>query len=231
MSHILEKLRGGDRRSIGRSHEVVKNVLRTPALLPDLFEGISDADPLVRLRAADAVEKATRAHPEWLQRWKRRLFSIASTATEKEVRWHVVQMLPRLRMTPRERRRVARILIGYLADESSIVKACSMQALVEFSALDARLRAQITPLIERLTRVGTPAMRARGRKLLKDLQNPKRRMGHARLGPREVARHALAALPSCFESTRPEVSPSVPRFTSRPLHHPFDGQSRPGRLP
>ena len=56
---ILEKLKGGDRRSIGRANEVVADVLRDPTLFDALFNGMLNDDPIVRMRSADAVEKIT----------------------------------------------------------------------------------------------------------------------------------------------------------------------------
>ncbi|MEK7785160.1 MAG: hypothetical protein AAB658_07015, partial [Chloroflexota bacterium] len=58
-SAILKKLEGGDLRSIGRSEEVAADVLADPALFGELFDGMLDDNPLIRMRAADAVEKIT----------------------------------------------------------------------------------------------------------------------------------------------------------------------------
>jgi HEAT repeat protein len=164
---ILSMLRGGDRRSLGKSAEAVALVSKKPALFAELFAGLLDPDPVVRTRAADAVEKITRVHPEFLQPWKRPLLEQVATLADKGVRWHVAQMLPRLKLTPTEQERAVRILMGYLTDESSIVKTCAMQALADLSTRDEALPGLAKPLIEQLTRTGTPAMRARGRKLLK----------------------------------------------------------------
>lgn len=169
MNDILGKLKGGDRRSIGKSGEAVKDISKTPALFADLFAGLFDADPVVRMRAADAVEKITRQRPELLRPWKRPLLEQISALDEKEVRWHVAQMIPRLNLTFSEKEAAVQILMGYLADKSSIVKTFSMQALSDLAERDERLRAQLMPLIEQLTHTGTPAMRSRGRKLLKRL--------------------------------------------------------------
>lgn len=54
---ILRKLEGGDRRSIGRSEEVVSDVLENPGLFKDLVTGSAVADVIVRMRASDAIEK------------------------------------------------------------------------------------------------------------------------------------------------------------------------------
>ncbi|MGH3140725.1 MAG: hypothetical protein ACRDQE_13420, partial [Gaiellales bacterium] len=123
---------GGDRRSIGRSNEVVADVLADPSLFDLIFDAIASDDPLIAMRAADAVEKVTAVQPELLRPHKRRLLTELASIPQQEVRWHVAQMLPRLSLSARERRQAAGI-------------------------------------VRRLTREGTPAMRARGRRLLAEL--------------------------------------------------------------
>jgi hypothetical protein len=56
---LLGMLRQGDRRSIGKADEVVALVLRQPRHLPVLAAGLWHPDPLVRMRAADALEKVS----------------------------------------------------------------------------------------------------------------------------------------------------------------------------
>ena len=75
-------------------------------------------------------------------------------------------MVPRLELTREERATVLEILLGYLNDKSNIVKTFSMQALADLAEKDTNLRVQVIPLLEELTRTGSPAMRSRGRKLL-----------------------------------------------------------------
>src|ERR1700683_3280477 len=170
MTGILAKLKRGDLSSIGRADQVPRQAPKNPKLFPELISGLLDTDPLVRMRSADAVEKITRDNPKLLRPWKRLILDSASTMQNKELRWHAAQLLPRLSLTPAEKEEALAILNDYLADKSSIVKTFAMQALVDLALAppgDPDLRAQITPLIERLTRTGTPAMKARGRKLLK----------------------------------------------------------------
>jgi len=169
MKLILDKLRGGDLRSIGRSEEVVKDVLENPALFGDLLAGLLDSDRVVRMRAADAIEKATREHPEWLRSYKQLLLQKVSLLEDKEIRWHVAQLLPRLKLSASERNTAVRIVMGYLEDKSSIVRTLSMQALADLAAQDESCLEEVKPVIEHLSRIGTPAMRSRGRKLLKQL--------------------------------------------------------------
>jgi hypothetical protein len=49
------------------------------------------------------------------------------------------------------------------------VKTFAMQGLADLAAKDAALKAKVLPLLKDLMEIGTPAMRARGRKLLAGL--------------------------------------------------------------
>ena len=73
MDSLLDKLAGGDRRSIGRVSEVVADVLEDPTLFEVVFNGMLDDDPIIRMRSADAVEKITAKHQEYLQPHKKKL--------------------------------------------------------------------------------------------------------------------------------------------------------------
>jgi hypothetical protein len=88
-SSLLRKLEGGDRRSIGRSNEVVSEVLVDPTQFGDLFRGLFVEDLVVRARAADAVEKITVVHPEFLHPYKSNLIGPLAECDQKEVRWRV----------------------------------------------------------------------------------------------------------------------------------------------
>ncbi|MDP3089925.1 MAG: hypothetical protein Q8N04_04565 [Nitrospira sp.] len=169
-SSILRKLEGGDRRSIGRSNEVVSEVLVDPTQFGELFRGLLVEDPVVRARAADAVEKITVVHPEFLHPYRSNLIGPLAECDQKEVRWHVAQMLPRVRWSTREQQRVSDILQGYLRDSSSIVKTCTMQALADLTRQAPDLRPALLRQLQHLTVSGTPAMRARGWKLLGELK-------------------------------------------------------------
>jgi hypothetical protein len=110
MSDLLEKLEGGDRRSIGRVEEVVAQVLNDPSLFKVVFDGMLGHDPLVRMRSADAVEKITAQHPEYLQPYKKRLIQHVAKIDQQEVRWHVAQMFPRLELSKEEQAVVVEML-------------------------------------------------------------------------------------------------------------------------
>jgi hypothetical protein len=166
---VLKKLAGGDRRSVGRVSEVVAEVFNDPSLFEVVFNGMLSDDPVIRMRSADAVEKITQEHPEYLQPYKKKLIQQVARINQQEVRWHVAQMFPRLELSKEEQAVIVEILLDYLNDKSKIVKTFSIQALADFAERDAGLRPQIIKLLEELTRTGSPAMTSRGRRLLEKL--------------------------------------------------------------
>ena len=172
---MREFLTGGDRRSLGRSREAVLKVASQPALFEELLACLWDDDPVVRMRAADAAEKASFEQPSLLQPFRKELLGLLEQATQKELRWHLAVMVPRLNLNTTEFRRAAEALTSYLTDHSSIVKALAMQGLADLALQDDRLLPVILEQIRTLTRTGTPSMRARGRKLLTQLEPGYRR--------------------------------------------------------
>ena len=175
MNRILQRLRGTDRRSIGESNRIVAKVLARPDLFGLLFDGLLHNDPVVRMRAADAVEKITARHPEYLQPFKSQLIHHVARSDQQEVRWHVAQMFSRLNLTPKERRVVVETLIRFLDDRSRIVKTFSMQALADIAQQEPTLRTPVVRLLATLTRTGSPAMKSRGRRLLTQLRTTRER--------------------------------------------------------
>jgi hypothetical protein len=134
-------------------------------------------DPVVGMRAADAVEKVTADRPEPLGPYAAALLGPVARIEQREVRWHVAQMLPRLDLGAEERDVAVTILTDYLQDRSKIVKAFAMQALADLAQADGRLRRRVVSLIEELTTTGGPAMQARGKKLLRELGAAPEEMG------------------------------------------------------
>jgi hypothetical protein len=169
MHSILQKLAGGDRRSIGRSNEVVADVLANPALFGPVFAGLQCEDAVIRMRSADAVEKITAKHPEYLEPVKALLIGPLARLGQKEVRWHIAQMLSRVQWTDSERPQVLDLLFEYLNDDSSIVKTFAMQTLADLARQTPALRPRVLRRLRKLTAVGSPAMKTRGRKLLAEL--------------------------------------------------------------
>lgn len=65
-------------QSLGRVDEVVREVLKNQAPLAEVFEGMLHDNPRVIMRTADALEKVSSKHPEYLQPFKTRLMEETS---------------------------------------------------------------------------------------------------------------------------------------------------------
>lgn len=172
---LLQALSGGDRRSTGEADRVVEAVLASPDRLGEIVAGFDDKDPVVRARASDVAEKVSRVRPNLLAPHKAALVARMAEAPEKEVRWHLAQIAPRLPLDAAERSACAARLVGWLADESRIVQASALSALAELSEGDPVLRRRVARLAGSLARAAAPAVRARARIVLarlRALQSP-----------------------------------------------------------
>lgn len=154
---------------IGQSDRVAAMVSNDAKLFPALIGGLWSADLLVRMRAADAAEKVTRKHPELLKPYKKELLGLMSEAQEQELRWHLAVMVPRLLLNAKERQSAMSLLEGYLEDRSSIVKTFALQGLADLAQAEPGFRTRVVEILCEATRRGTPAMKARSRKLLRRL--------------------------------------------------------------
>jgi hypothetical protein len=88
---------------------------------------------------------------------------------QQEVRWHMAQIIPRLKWTPKEKAVASDILFSYLTDKSKIVVTFSLQALSEFAVEDNQLRPCVVAGLKELTASGSPAVKSRGQKLMQKL--------------------------------------------------------------
>src|ERR1035438_9407830 len=167
---ILALLEGGDRRSIGHSDQAVAAVSKNPKVFPELIGHLWSADPLVRMRAADAAEKVTRENHELLQPYKRELLGLMAETEQQELRWHLAAMIPRLLLNAKQRNLATSLLVGYLEDRSSIVRTFALQGLADLAQDDPSIRPGVIDLLRQATQTGTAAMKARSRKLLRRME-------------------------------------------------------------
>src|SRR5690606_19897772 len=170
---VLDKLAGTDRRSTGRADEVAAEIAGDQALFDEVFAAILFDDPVVRMRAADAVEKASRQHPERLLPHKEALLGAVAEIQQQEVRWHLAQMLPRLPLDPSERDGAVATLDGVLHATSTIVRVDALEALAALARVNAELEAKVLRRLVEVLESGAPAEKARARMLLRDLNHSK----------------------------------------------------------
>ena len=167
-NNLAARLAGGKSTSTGAALAVASDVLARPELFRELFGLLEHEEPLVRMRAAYALSKALGERPELLRPYKDRFIDrLADPANSHLCRACLLQALRALELTPDDTGLLKDMLLDFMHSESSIVKTFSLQLLFDFAEADPALRPEVMPLLWDALERGTPAMRARARKLLK----------------------------------------------------------------
>ncbi|MBV8205885.1 MAG: hypothetical protein JO041_03755 [Acidobacteria bacterium] len=164
----LGQLRGGSRASIGNANRAAEAARRDARVFRELMKGMWSEDAVIRMRAADAAEKASRSNARLLAPFKAELLGLMREERQQEVRWHLAAMVPRLNLSRRECGAAWAAFREYLDDRSSIVRTFALQALHELALRHPPLRDETLELLQSAVRSGTPAMKARARRLLAD---------------------------------------------------------------
>ncbi len=168
---LLNKLKGGDLRSIGNANEVAIRIGNNQKSFDEVFQGIFDTNPLIRMRSADAVEKVSKKYPVLLNKHKAKILKNLSNFEQQEVKWHIALMISYLKLTSIESDSVFSELSTWaMNDKSRIVRVNAMQALVDISMKNITLKPKTIILIKKQMETGIPSLISRGRKLLTQLK-------------------------------------------------------------
>jgi hypothetical protein len=133
---IADYLSGGDPRSLGRTAEVPRLVLRHPGRVEELFECLFSGDETLPMRASDALEKVCRQRPELIVPLTRRLLTEVPKIDQPSVQWHLAQILARIPLSGADRRRAITILKRNLKRyDDWIVVNLTLEALAGFVRL------------------------------------------------------------------------------------------------
>jgi hypothetical protein len=166
-----DMLAGGNPRTLGKAEETVAIVLANPRRLNELFECIFSTNEIVRMRAADALEKACRQQPSLFEPYVPRLLNEVSKIHQPSVQWHLAQILAEVPLERNERATAVRLLKGNLSQSKDwIVITCTMQSLVVFAQQDSRLRKWFVDVLRDFKTSEYKSIATRARKLLAQLE-------------------------------------------------------------
>jgi hypothetical protein len=163
---LEDMLGGGDLRSIGESNKVADQI-STQDEFDSLFKFLHDKERLTVMRAADAVEKITLKHPEYLARHKDAVVNFCLSETNIEFKWHLALLMPRLPLAADEQHVVFGILKNWALNpkESKIVRANALQSLHELSTQNDMLKIDFSATAAAVAEENIPSLNARIRKL------------------------------------------------------------------
>lgn len=166
MSDFKRYLKGGDLRSIGDVDKII-SMIKDQKSFDDLVNYISSSDRLMTMRAADALEKISLDHPEYLHKHKDQLINLIEKAQEKELKWHLALMITRVPLKDQEVVIIWPFLKSWVLDrkESRIVRVNALEAMHNISKCKTDLQQELHGIISQLLLENVPSLNARIKKL------------------------------------------------------------------
>ena len=122
-------------------------------------------------QAARTLKKISETNAAVLFRWRKAVIAEAFRAEDVRVQWNLTIILGRLPLKGQDKALVVDLMFERLRDKSGLNRTMAMQALMDLSEQDAGLRARVRPIVLEFFDNGTPAMRARAKRLLKKLES------------------------------------------------------------
>jgi hypothetical protein len=138
------------------------------AVCMELVRRLRDQDKAAVERAARTLKKISEADAKALYAWRKMLLQEALRATDVRVQWNLSIILGRLPLKGADKALAVELMFERLRAKSGLNRTMAMQALMDLSENDAPLRARVMPIVREFVKDGTPAMKARARKLLKN---------------------------------------------------------------
>ncbi|MBF0246869.1 MAG: hypothetical protein HQL36_02180 [Alphaproteobacteria bacterium] len=174
MGRMLELLREGDRRTTAGSAEAARWARVNPRDAAELVDLLAYRIAAVRMRAADALEKASAQNTALLAPYKALLLDLAEDTMQPELRWHLAQLLPRLDLDAEEVRDAASLFLRwYKRDSSAVVRTFVLQGLMDLTRQDHGLLAETEAVTIQALASPTPSLKARARKVKLELDRLK----------------------------------------------------------
>lgn len=168
---IARRLSGGNPRSLGDVAAVIEAVLDDPAQLEELFGCLFCDDPIVRMRAADGLEKIAGQRPELVIPYLERLLGDVATIEQPSIQWHLAQIVAEVPLDRDQRQCAIKVLKRNLEhSEDWIVLTVTMESLARFAKDDAKLRRWLLPVLRSRLADERKAVVKRAGKLLKGLE-------------------------------------------------------------
>ena len=172
MSALLDQLKGGTLISDGNADRVAEEVLAHPHLFDELLGGLKAGEDVIRARAAHALEKVSRIHPDWFIPYFPLMTTLAQDDLLAMVRWHLVMLLTNLALSNENTNQILDILLNGLQDESVFVQSWAISGLCTLGRHYPQRAAEIIQALRPLRNVQGLAVRTRATKAVELLENP-----------------------------------------------------------
>jgi hypothetical protein len=167
---LSKALAGGDLRSIGKSNSIILTI-KNQKDFDTLFRLLFHSDRLVVMRAADAIEKITLEKTHYLKKHKKEIIGLLDAAKNKELKWHLALLIPRLPLGLREFNDAWDILAAWTLDKknSRIVRVNSIQGLFEMTKPKNKMSPFFDKVVSQLEKENIPSVQARVKAIRKSV--------------------------------------------------------------
>ena len=164
-AELRERLAAGPQRGLGCAAEVAREALADGDALRALVAALEDERTTVVARAANALKRVQAADPRILDPFGTRLVRKALNCDVLEARWNLAIVIGGLQLSAHQRALAVELMFEALASSSAFLRVFAMQALVDISQADPKLRDRVRVVVSRALEDPAAAVRARARKL------------------------------------------------------------------
>ena len=180
-ANLRDRLSTGTTRDLGPTNEIVREALHHHSLVKELVEALSDERIVVAHRASNALKKIQRSKPELLAPFAKQILKRALATEHMHTRWSLTIILGELptgspasslagvALRGRDKALAVDLMFEALSSRSALQRVFALQALANYAQNDSALRARMQPILQRALTDTSAAIRARARKLVKQL--------------------------------------------------------------
>ncbi|MBL7996436.1 hypothetical protein JNM05_13800 [bacterium] len=125
----------------------------------------------MKMRAADIIEKISLHNPQYLTRHKKEIIDLCNAAKDKELKWHLALLIPRLHLHTKEFDNAWNTLTKWAKDKtnSRIVRVNSIQGLFEMIKQKNKLEKDFHLTLSEVEIENIPSINARIRNIRKQI--------------------------------------------------------------
>lgn len=163
---VMNLLDDDNQRTVAHVDQVVRRMINSPDFVPVIIGCMTNRHRGLAMRAADSLEKFSLSHATKLQPFTDSLIEILQHQSQKEVRWHLAQILPRLKLSDEQLQIAMKVWVeDFYQSPSNILQVMSLQAVHDIAGVYAPAGKKLNQLLDDALEKGAPAIKARARRL------------------------------------------------------------------
>lgn len=166
MSKIIKLLSGGKITSIGSADEVIEMIKENPKVLGEVFPLFLDQDPVVAMRSSYVFMKLSKSDRDLILPFKSLIINNLGKYIQKEVRWHIPQILLVMDLSDQEKEKSYNTLMNWAeGKDGNIVVYYSLEAAFNIAKGNHSLLANFIPRLKKINKTDAKIVKNRCKKI------------------------------------------------------------------